>query len=294
MIDLKQLIAAGVHFGHKNAIRVPRMMQYIWGTRNGVTLIDVSQTARHLDTAGQFLESVAASGKAILWVGTKRSAQIAIRRAGQTLNHPFVDYRWIGGTLSNYSQVRKSVTRMLHFEDVVEKSGVHYTKKEISSLQKIVRKLENNIGGIRNLTLPIGAMVIVDVKKEQSALKEAVMLGIPVVAVVDTNSDPALVDYVIPGNDDSAKSVDLLVAHLIEATQKGQQQAAERKVAKEAEGSASKEGEIVRRSEEVERQVAELAKEVAAGETKKKPKRAATKNKDAEQAIAEEKKEENA
>jgi small subunit ribosomal protein S2 len=136
---------------------------------------------------------------------------------------PFVNHRWIGGTLSNHSQVKKSVTRLVYHEDVIEKSAKvpHYTKKELNVFQKIVDRLEKNVGGIRNLRWPLGAVIIVDVKEEAAALKEAAAMGIPVVALVDTNSDPSLVDYVIPGNDDAARSIGLVMDYLVQAVQAG-------------------------------------------------------------------------
>jgi small subunit ribosomal protein S2 len=220
---IKKLVEAGVHFGHLVSRWCPKMAPYIWGHRNKVHLIDVSKTARQIDKAATFLESVAASGKQILWVGTKKAAQGVIAESAQRVGMPYVNHRWIGGTLSNHSQVKKSVTRLVHHEDVIEKSVKvpHYTKKELNVFQKLVDRLEKNVGGIRTLRVPLGAVVIIDVREEAAALKEATVIGVPVVALVDTNSDPSMVDYVIPGNDDATKSISAVLEYLVQAVQKG-------------------------------------------------------------------------
>lgn len=235
MIDFKQLAKAGVHFGHQTSRWNPKMAPYIWGQRSGIYLIDVSKTANQLEKAAQFLKTIASQGKQILWVGTKKPAQSSVGKVGTMLKMPFVNYRWIGGTLTNNSQVRKSITRMLHFEDILDKSAqFSYTKKELGTFNKIAGRLEKNVGGIRTLRWPVGAVVLVDVRKEQTALREAAAMGIPVVALVDTNGDPSLVSYVIPGNDDSPKSIELIMSYLGEAAQQGLAVAAEEKVAREA------------------------------------------------------------
>lgn len=220
---VKKLVEAGVHFGHLMSRWCPKMAPYIWGHKNKVHLIDVSKTARQIEKAAKFLESVAAEGKQVLWVGTKKAAQNAIAEAGATSHMPSVNHRWIGGTLSNYIQVKKSVTKLAHHEDVIEKAEKmpHYTKKELNVFQKLVARLEKNVGGIRQLKYPIGAVVIVDVRKEAAALREAVSMGIPVVALVDTNNDPSLVDYVIPSNDDAPEAIACVLGELSVATAKG-------------------------------------------------------------------------
>ena len=229
MVDFKDLAKAGVHFGHQTSRWNPKMAPYIWGHRNGVHLIDVSKTAVMLERAAKFLESVAAQGKQILWVGTKKPAQAFVAQA-RDVKMPSVTHRWIGGTLTNNLQVRKSITRLLHYEDILEKSEKFpYNKKELGVFQKIAHRLEKNIGGIRNLRWPVGAVVLVDVRKEQTALKEAVSMGIPVVSLVDTNGDPYGVDYVIPGNDDSPRAIKIILDYLLQAAQKGQEIAARKK-----------------------------------------------------------------
>lgn len=225
-IDLKKLIQAGVPFGHPTSSWAPKMAPYIWGHKNKVYLIDVSKTAHQMEKAAEFLKSVILDGKSILWVGTKKPAREIIQQTAESLNFPYVAHRWIGGTLSNFIQVKKSVTKLLHFEDILSKDDhEHYTKKEISTLQKKQYRLKANIGGIINLKWPLGALVIVDVRKEQAALKEAVGLGIPVVALVDTNSDPSLVSYVIPANDDAPKSIRIIIDYLADAIKEAQEKA---------------------------------------------------------------------
>jgi len=222
MIDFRDLIKAGIHFGHQKSRWNPKMAPFIWGYKSGIHLVDVSKTAQALERASKFLEEVAAKGEQILWVGTKKSAQKVIEKNALVLEMPYVSNRWIGGTLTNFSQVKKSVTKLLHFEDVLVRSDNYpYKKKELLMYQKNVDRLKNNVGGICKLKWPIGALVVVDVKHEQTALREAQVAGIPVVALVDTNCDPSMVDYVIPGNDDSPKAVELIVNYLTEATKRG-------------------------------------------------------------------------
>lgn len=222
MVDLKTLIKNGVQFGHQTWRWNPKMERFIWGSKNGVHLIDVSKTAHELERASKFLEDVAAQGKQILWVGTKKAAQKAIFNAAQKSDNPYVIDRWIGGTLTNFSQVKKSVTKLLHHEDILKKSDKYnYTKKEYGVFQKMVDRLESNVGGIRNLYWPIGVIVVVDAKKDIVAIKEAQAMGIPVVAIVDTNCDPSGIDYVIPGNDDVARSIDVLVEELAQGAARG-------------------------------------------------------------------------
>ncbi|HEV2601273.1 MAG TPA: 30S ribosomal protein S2 [Candidatus Babeliales bacterium] len=266
MIDFKKLVQEGVHFGHQKNRWCPKMAPYIWGTKNNIHLIDVSKTAVQLEKAANFLQGLAAEGKSILWVGTKKSARDIVTTAGNGLNMPFVYHRWIGGTLSNNSQVKKSVTKLLHFEDIVSKTerAQHYTKKEYNVFQKMVERLEKNVGGIKNLSWPLGAVVLVDVRKERAALKEAATMGIPVVALVDTNSDPSGVDFVIPANDDSPRSINVIIEYLSAAVSKGIEAGKER-VAKEKEEryAAKKDGEAVKKASPAK---VEVAKDVKAAD----------------------------
>lgn len=240
MIDFRVLVKAGVHFGHQKMRWCPKMEQYIWGYKNNVYLIDVSKTASQLEKASLFLHDIASQGKSVLWIGTKKAARDIVQETATGLGMPYVVHRWIGGTLSNNSQVKKSVTKLLHYEDVLTKADAftHHTKKELNVFKKMVDRLAKNIGGIRNLGWPVGAIVIVDVRKEHSALKEASSMGVPVVALVDTNSDPSLVDYVIPANDDAPRSIKVLIDYLAASVNEGKQKAATRKIELAAERKA--------------------------------------------------------
>ncbi len=226
-IDLRLLIKNGVHFGHQTSRWCPKMEPYIWGYKNDIHLIDVSKTAHQLELASKFLESVAADGRTILIVGTKKAAQEAVSKMAKELNLPYVMHRWVGGTFSNFRQVRKAIANMLHFEDILAKSEQFpYNKKELNTLKKRVGRLSNIVGGIRNLTWPVGAVVVIDVKKEHVCVKEAATMGIPVVGIVDTNSDPEMINYVIPANDDAPRSINVLMDYITEAIRRGQEVAA--------------------------------------------------------------------
>lgn len=282
MIDFRELVKSGVHFGHQSSRWCPRMAPYIWGQKNGVHLIDVSKTAYRLEQAAKFLAETAKSGKNILWIGTKKPAQASIKEAAQVCGMPSVTHRWIGGTLTNHLQVKKSITKFLHLGDVLLKSadaqgtGTHYTKKELNSFQKRVDRLEKNIGGIVKMKWPIGAIVTVDVRKEMSAIKEAATMGIPVVSIVDTNSDPLLVDYVIPANDDAPKSIKILVDYLAEATKKGKEDFdKEQKAAAEKEQILLKEAKV--KKEAAKKDEAKAVPKKAAAAVKTAPKKATAK-----------------
>jgi small subunit ribosomal protein S2 len=198
------------------------MAPYIWGHRNGVHLIDVSKIAFNLEKSSKFLEEVAARGETILWVGTKKSAKGMIESIGQNLNMPFVSHRWLGGTITNFYQVKKAVTKFLHLEDVIKKSeDSSYTKKEFVTFQKSADRLKKTVGGLIDLKMPIGAIVLIDVKKEHTALQEAISAGVPVVALVDSNANPDGVDFVIPGNDDSPKAIKLVLDYLAAGAARG-------------------------------------------------------------------------
>ena len=222
MIEFRDLIQAGLHFGHQKSRWCPKMAPYIWGHRNGVHLIDVSKIAFNLEKASVFLESVAAKGETILWVGTKKSAKTMVESIGQNLNMPYANHRWLGGTITNFYQVKKAVTKFLHLEDMIKKADdSSYTKKELVTFQKAADRLKRNVGGLIDLKMPIGAIVLIDVRKEHTALEEAVSAGVPVVALVDSNADPAGVDYVIPGNDDSPKAIKLVLDYLAAGAARG-------------------------------------------------------------------------
>ncbi|MGD1997842.1 MAG: 30S ribosomal protein S2 [Candidatus Dependentiae bacterium] len=257
MISFKELVEAGVHFGHHTSKWHPKMRPYLWGTRSKVHLINVAKTAFLLNRAEKFLTDAAAQGKPVLWVGTKRPAQKAVREAANKLNMPYVTHRWIGGTLSNFDQVRKAFVRLMHMRDAKDKSLDTYSKKEQSMFMKEMERLEKNFGGIIDLKQLPAAIVVVDAKRESSAIKEALVMGIPVISIVDTNTDPTGITFVIPSNDDSPKAIDLLVNRLADATAAGVEKAA---VAAEAAKKAAAE----------EKEAALKAKEAAKKEAKPK------------------------
>ena len=239
MIDFKELLKAGVHFGHKTSFGNPKMRPYIWGAKNRIHLIDVAKTAALLEHAGQRLKRLVSNGKSILWVGTKKPAKSIIEEVSKNLGMSFVVNRWIGGTLSNYGQVKKAITRLLHLRDILKKPTSFYTKKELVMLQKQLARLERNVGGIIDLEFPPAAIVVIDAKKEHSAVKEAHGMKIPVIALVDTNTDPSFVSNVIPTNDDSPRAIKLIIEYLAKFVEEGKKIAAENKKAKLTEKKAS-------------------------------------------------------
>ena len=225
-VDFRDLVQARVHFGHRTTRWCPKMAPFIWGHKNHIHLINVAKTAVCLDNAAQFIQKIAQEKKQILWVGTKKVASQVIEDTAKRLDDPYVSNRWIGGTVTNFSQVKKSVTKLKHFEDILEKSSeFSYTKKELNKIQKTVEKLRANVSGIADLIYPISAIVVVDVRKESAAIREAVNAGIPVVALVDTNADPSDIDYVIPANDDAVSSVTFIINYLANAAQIGKDHA---------------------------------------------------------------------
>lgn len=229
MLDLREMLKAGVHFGHKTSRWCPKMRPYIWGSKNRIHLIDVSKTAMLLEKIGGLIKEVSSQGGVFLFVGTKKAAQPIIEKVAKETKTPFVINRWVGGTLSNYEQVKKAITRLLHLRDVAEKSVGYYKKKEIVMIQKEIARLEKNVGGIIDFTFPPAALIVVDAKKERAAVKEASSQGIPVIAIVDTNTDPEGVTHIIPANDDSPKSIQFLVEYLGEQIKEGQKIYAENK-----------------------------------------------------------------
>ena len=265
MIDLQLLVKSGVHFGHQTSRWSPRMAPYIWGSKNGVHLINVAKTAAQLEKAAQFLESIMADGKTVLWIGTKKPAQSIMNDAAKLVGMPYITHRWIGGTLTNNIQVKKSVTKYLHLKDVIARANkAHYTKKEFNVFQKMVGRLSKNIGGIVGMNWPIGAIVVVDVRKEFSAVKEAAMVGIPVIALVDTNNDPLGIDYVIPANDDSPRAIKVIIEYLAAAAAKGKEVALAKKQEEEKEQELLREKKRVERKAEDTKKAAELAEKVEA------------------------------
>jgi small subunit ribosomal protein S2 len=224
MIDLKTLVKSGVHFGHQTSRWCPKMAPYIWGHKNNIHLIDISKTAHLMEKAAQFLESIAAKNKSILLVGTKKAAKEIVKNIALELNLPYVTERWIGGIFTNRLQVQKAIKNYQNYKEILGKaSETSYTKKELSVFQKRFDRLEKSIGGLQKLTWPVGAIVVVDVKKEHVAVKEAQSTGIPIVALVDTNCNPTGIDYPIPANDDAPRAIAVVLNYLAQAIKKGQE-----------------------------------------------------------------------
>ena len=224
VISMKQLLEAGVHFGHQTRRWNPKMAKYIFTERNGIYIIDLQKTVRKVDEAYAFLRSVAESGKSILFVGTKKQAQEAIREEATRANMIYVNERWLGGMLTNFQTIQKRVSRLKELEQM-EADGTFdvLTKKEVQILRHEMEKLEKYLGGIKEMKKLPGALFIVDPRKERIAVAEARKLHIPIVAIVDTNCDPDEIDYVIPGNDDAIRAVKLLTGSMADAVQEGLQ-----------------------------------------------------------------------
>jgi len=219
VISMKQLLEAGVHFGHQTRRWNPKMAPYIFTERNGIYIIDLQKTVKKIDEAYDFIKSVSEEGKDILFVGTKKQAQEAIQEEAIRSSMHFVNNRWLGGMLTNFRTIKTRIGR-LEALDKMEEDGTFdvLPKKEVIQLKNEREKLEKNLGGIRNMDAKnIGALFIVDPRKEKNAILEAKTLGIPVIAIVDTNCDPDDVDYVIPGNDDAIRAVKLITERLADA-----------------------------------------------------------------------------
>lgn len=219
---IKQLLEAGVHFGHQTQRWNPKMKKYIFGERNGIYIINLEITLEYLKKGIEYVRNLTAQGKEILFVGTKRQAQDCIREAAEACEMPFVNQRWLGGMLTNFETIRKSLGR-LETIDRMEKDGSfqYITKKEVGSLKKEREKLEKNLCGIRTMKRIPAAIFVIDAKKEEIAIYEARKLGIPVVAVLDTNCDPDLVDYPFPGNDDAIRAIKLFCNVVAQSAREG-------------------------------------------------------------------------
>ena len=225
VISMKQLLEAGVHFGHQTRRWNPKMAPYIFTERNGIYIIDLQKTVKKIDEAYAFIRSVSETGKDVLFIGTKKQAQDAIKEEAIRSGMHFVNNRWLGGMLTNFKTIK---TRIKRLEDLykMEEDGTFdvLPKKEVINLKNEKEKLEKNLGGIRTMDASnIGVLFVVDPRKEKNAISEAKILGIPVVAIVDTNCDPDEVDYVIPGNDDAIRAVKLITAKMADAIIEGRQ-----------------------------------------------------------------------
>ena len=224
VISMKQLLEAGVHFGHQTRRWNPKMAQYIFTERNGIYIIDLQKTVRKIDEAYMFVRNLALEGKSILFVGTKKQAQESIEAEAKRCGMYFVNNRWLGGTLTNFRTIQTRIKKLNEI-DKMEKDGQFdvLPKKEVIKLCAEREKLLKNLGGIREMKKLPGALFVVDPRKERIAVQEARILGIPIVAIVDTNCDPDEIDYVIPGNDDAIRAVKLIAGKLADAVLEGKQ-----------------------------------------------------------------------
>ncbi|HHV47122.1 MAG TPA: 30S ribosomal protein S2 [Tissierellia bacterium] len=224
VIAMKSLLEAGVHFGHQTRRWNPKMAQYIFTERNGIYIIDLQKTVKLVDEAYNFVKEVVANGGEILFVGTKKQAQEAIEVEAKRCGMHYVNQRWLGGMLTNYKTIRKRIDR-LHELEKMEEDGTFdvLPKKEVIKLRNERERLEKFLGGIKNMNRIPDALFVVDPRKEKIAVSEAKILGIPVVAIVDTNCDPDEIDYVIPGNDDAIRAVKLLTETIANAVLEGKQ-----------------------------------------------------------------------
>jgi small subunit ribosomal protein S2 len=257
---MKEFLEAGVHFGHQTRRWNPKMKQYIYGERNGIYIVDLQKTLKLFKDAAKFVADMAQEGKTVLFVGTKRQAQDAIAEEATRCAMYYVNHRWLGGLLTNHATILKSIQRLRELEEM-SKDGRYelLPKKEVLKLERERLHLEHNLAGIKDMPGLPDVLIVVDSSKENIAVLEARKLGIPVVAVVDTNCDPDLVDYVIPGNDDALRSIRLFTSRLADAVLEGRQAAVDKQL--EAEKIAAEQ-----RAEELEREREAAASTIGAEE----------------------------
>ena len=232
-VTMKQLLEAGVHFGHQTRRWNPKMRPYIYGERNGIHIIDLRQTVTQVAEAAGFTRDIASEGGTVLFVGTKKQAQSAIANNATRARQPYVNYRWLGGMLTNFRTIQKRVFYMKELNRM-EGSGEMETlpKKERLRLRRELDKLEANLGGVADLQRLPDAVFVIDVNTEATAVKEADRLGIPIIALVDSNSDPDAIDYIIPGNDDAIRAADLIASAIADSVIEGREIAKKKKPAK--------------------------------------------------------------
>ena len=224
VVAMKQLLEAGVHFGHQTRRWDPKMAEYIFQARNGIHIIDLQKTSKKLDEAYKFIKEQAEEGKTVLFVGTKKQAQECVKDAAIKCNMYYVDQRWLGGMLTNFKTIESRIQRLKNLEKMQEDGTFDVLpKKEVAGLKNEMEKLEKNLGGIKDMKEMPGVMFVVDPKKERIAVLEAKKLGIPVVGLVDTNCNPEDVDYAIPGNDDAIRAVKLIADVVANAVIEGRQ-----------------------------------------------------------------------
>jgi small subunit ribosomal protein S2 len=241
-VTMKELLEAGVHFGHQTKRWNPKMKEFIFGQRNGIYIIDLQKTIKIFKEALQFAKGVAEANRDILFVGTKKQAQDIVRESAGRCECSYVNQRWLGGLLTNFGVVRTSVEKLLELDEMREDGRWELlSKKEQSRMEKHYKKLSKNLGGIRRMTQLPGAMFVIDSAKEEIAIFEAQKLGIPIIAVVDTNGDPENINYPIPGNDDAVRAIELFSSKIAEAVTEGRKSLVEKEL--EAAKQAEKGGE---------------------------------------------------
>ncbi len=242
VVSMKQLLEAGVHFGHQTRRWNPKMARYIFTERNGIYIIDLQKTVKKLDEAYMFVRDLAANGGNVLFVGTKKQAGDSVREEATRAGAYYVNARWLGGMMTNFKTIRRRIDRLAQLRKMEEDGTFdRLPKKEVSKLNLEIEKLEKFLGGIKDIKKLPAAMFIVDPRKEKIAVAEAKKLGIPIVAIVDTNCDPDEIDYVIPGNDDAIRAVKLLSATMADAIIEGRQGAESAEAAAEKEEEAAAE-----------------------------------------------------
>ncbi len=231
---MKQLLEAGVHFGHQTRRWNPKMRPYIYGERNGIHILDLRQTVNQVAEAMEFARKVAAEGGSILFVGTKKQAQAAVAAAATRASQPYVNYRWLGGMLTNFRTIQQRVFYMRELRRLEQSGEMNaLPKKERLKLRRELEKLEANLGGIGDMQKLPDAVFIVDVNTEETAVTEASRLGIPIIALVDSNSNPEPIEYVIPGNDDAIRAADLIANAIADAIIGGKESAVKKRPAKD-------------------------------------------------------------
>ena len=242
-VTMKQLLEAGVHFGHQTRRWDPKMRPYIYGERNGIHIVDLRQTVTQVADAIEFVKQIAIDGGSVLFIGTKKQAQSAVENAARRSGMPFVNYRWLGGMLTNFATIQKRVYYMKELRRLEGTGEMNARpKKERLKLRRELEKLEQNLGGVSEMTRLPDAVFIVDVNTEETAVREADRLGIPIIALVDTNSDPDPIDHVIPGNDDAIRAADLIASALADSIVEGKEIASKKKPAKNDEKAKAEAG----------------------------------------------------
>ncbi|WP_276892015.1 30S ribosomal protein S2 [Dialister micraerophilus] len=251
VVSMKQLLEAGVHFGHQTRRWNPKMSRFIFTERNGIYIIDLQKTVKKVEEAYNFIREVAANGQTILFVGTKKQAQNAIKDEALRCNMFYVNQRWLGGMLTNFRTIQNRVARLKELEKMFEDGTVEqYPKKEVILMKRELDKLEKNLGGIKDMKKLPGCIVVIDSKKEEIAVKEARKLNIPVIATVDTNCDPDVIDFPIPANDDAIRAVKLLASKMADAVLEGRQGQQEEQGEQEVTEDVADEQEVTEESAE--------------------------------------------